>query len=263
MKPDSVQRYKIIVAYDGTGFHGWQKQTDRSGQTLRTVAGVVEQTLCQALQQPIVLVGASRTDAGVHALGQAAHFDAETPIPVERMGHAINSRLPADVQVMEAAIVGPDFHAIRDAAFKHYRYRIFCADRSPVHERHFAWHCWRSLDVERMADAAGRFVGTHDFAGFAAAGHGRRSTVRSILACRAERDGAGPLLNVIVEGDGFLYNMVRIMVGTLVEVGRGRYEPQVVEQVLASKNRREAGPTLPPQGLFLDWINYAGVDVPR
>ena len=252
----TAQRYKLTIAYDGTAFHGWQKQvsTTDANQPLRTVAGVVEEALQRVLRQPLDVVGASRTDAGVHAKGQVAHFNAHTQIPLDRLTQAINSRLPDDVEVLTAEPAAPEFDAISDATSKQYRYRVFNTSQRPLTKRHFVWHCWTPLDDARMADAAAGLVGTHDFEGFAAAGHNRATTVRTVLGCEIQRDK--PELHIVVTGTGFLYNMVRIIAGTLVEVGRGRFEPDVIDRILESHNRRDAGPTLPARGLCLEWIKY-------
>jgi len=247
-------RYKLTLAYDGAGFHGWQRQMGDDGEPLRTVQGALESAMRRLLKQPINVIGASRTDAGVHALGQVAHFDAACPIPIERLPHAINSRLPEDVDVRAAEVVADDFHAIKGAAEKQYRYRIFNSEHRPLDRRRHVWHCWWDLDVDRMNDAAGRLVGTHDFEGFAAAGHGRSSTVRTIFDCRVVADD--PEVQVTMRGDGFLYNMVRIIGGTLVEIGRGLFEPDQIDEILRTADRRVAGPTLPPNGLWLEWIRY-------
>jgi len=248
------QRYKLTLAYDGTKFHGWQKQIPPTGKPLRTVAGVVENALRHVLRQPLDLVGASRTDAGVHAHGQVAHFDADTSIPLERLAHAINSRLPEDVEIVHAETAPPGFDAISDPISKQYRYRVFNTPRRPLTMRHAVWHCWVPLDADRMTDAAARLVGTHDFEGFAAVSHGRATTTRTILRCGIECHP--PEVHLVVEGTGFLYNMVRIIAGTLIEVGRGRFAPDRIDRILESCNRRQAGPTLPPQGLCLEWIKY-------
>lgn len=250
-----VQRYKLTVAYDGTNFHGWQKQHPPGEPALRTVQGVLELALCKLLRQRIVTAGASRTDAGVHALGQVVQFDAACPIPLDRLPHAINSRLPEDVDVRSAEQARADFDAIRDVVSKQYRYRIFNADRRPLGLRRMVCHLWTPLDIDQMNDAARRLVGRHDFGGFAAAGHGRASTVRTIHHCHVERTEE-ELIDIIVAGDGFLWNMVRIIAGTLTEVGRGRFEPPQVDRVLASANRQLAGPTLGPEGLCLQWVRY-------
>jgi len=253
----AVLRYKLAVAYDGTEFHGWQKQTPPDEEPLRTVAGELEAVLVRLLGQPINLVGASRTDAGVHARGQVAQFDAAVRIPIERLSDAINSRLPRDIEVVSAESVDNTFDAIGGCRGKQYRYRIFNSRRRPLDRRRYVWHCWTPLDIERMNAGASRLIGTHDFAGFAAAGHGRLSTVRTITSCRIERpDPASVEAHVIVEGNGFLYNMVRIIAGTLVEIGRGHHEPEVIDRVIESCDRSQAGPTLPPEGLWLEWIEY-------
>ena len=272
------RRYKLTIAYDGTDFHGWQKQRPLPGELpLRTVAAVVEEAMVHTLKQPITLVGASRTDAGVHALGQVAHFDAATRIPDDRLAMAIRSRVPADVDIRAAEPVADDFHATRDARCKQYRYRVFNAAARPLAARRCVWPCWWALDVDRMADAAARLVGTHDFAGFAAASHGRLTTVRTIYDCHIEshpipdsqaqgwpslgfHDKGARLVDIVVQGDGFLYNMVRIIAGTLVEVGRGHLQPDVIDTVLQSGDRSKAGLTLPPSGLCLEWIRYGETD---
>ena len=218
------------------------------------MAGVVEDALRHVLRQPIDLVGASRTDAGVHAQGQVAHFNADTSIPLEKITPAVNSRLPDDVEIRDAQFAPAQFDAISDATSKQYRYRIFNTDQRPLEKRHTVYHCWTPLNIAAMADAAARLVGTHDFEGFAAVNHGRTTTVRTVLRCEVITDT--PEIHIIVEGTGFLYNMVRIIVGTLVEVGRGRFTPDVIDQILQSRDRRQAGPTLPPQGLCLEWVKY-------
>jgi len=258
-QPEQAERnrYKLTIAYDGTDFHGWQKQKTTgpdSAQPLRTVAGVMEEKLSHVLRHPVAVVGASRTDAGVHARSQVAHVDADPPIPLDRIVMAVNSRLPDDIELLNFEVVARDFDAIKDAKNKQYRYRIFNTVRRPLDKRSVVWHCWTPLDVERMQDAALRLVGTHDFEAFAAAGHGRATTERTIFDCRVEQDQ--PEVHVVVQGDGFLYNMVRIIAGTLVEVGRGRFGPEVIDGLLELKDRSKAGPTLPPQGLCLEWIKY-------
>jgi tRNA pseudouridine38-40 synthase len=258
-----LQRYKLTIAYDGSGFHGWQKQEPPPPQApLRTVAGEVESTLQRVLQQPITLVGASRTDAGVHARGQVAHFDAATPIPLERLAQAINSRLARDIEIVSAELAAPTFDAISDAKCKQYRYRLFNAPCRPLEKRNHVFHCWIDLDVGAMDAAAQHLVGEYDFASLAAVAHGRATTVRTIFACHVTRDtlsgptSGGDEVHIVVQGSGFLYNMVRIIAGTLVEVGRGHWPPEHMKEILAACDRAAAGPTLPPQGLWLEWVKY-------
>lgn len=254
------ERYRMTLAYDGTAFHGWQKQRTAEGVWLRTVQGVVEEAVCRTVAQPVQVVGASRTDAGVHALGQVAQFDAATRIPTERLSEAINSRLPHDVEVREVAVADHHFEAISGARSKQYRYRIFNARRRPLQHRHYVYHCWWPLDVGQMNEAAARLVGEHDFTSFAGAGSPRVTNVRTIFACYAERHVDAHVdadeVHIVVSGSGFLYNMVRIIAGTLVDAGRGAVNADDVAEALAARDRRMAGPTLPPEGLWLEWIKY-------
>ena len=249
-------RYKLTIAYDGSQFHGWQEQCPPDSQPLRTVQGVVRATCQQVLGQPLELVGASRTDTGVHAMGQVAHLDADTSIPVERMAMAITSRLPDDVEVRTVELAAPDFDAIRDARRKQYRYRIWACEHRPLQLRHCVYHCWVPLNVRAMNDAAMRLVGEHDFVSFANAAHGRLTTVRTIYDCHIEHAPDSPEIHIVVQGNGFLYNMVRIIAGTLFEVARGHRPPEYIDQLLATPDRQQAGPTLPPEGLVLEWIKY-------
>jgi len=418
-----VPRYRLRIAYDGTDFHGWQKQvvalpagggpadmgSDSGGgkqkpvlpgspryevrdgkAVLRTVQDVVEQAVRRVVREPIMLLGASRTDAGVHATGQVAAFtcggeeetkrrrdgetkwgrdgetqrrswededadngggeggwgggdvpqaqrdkgtkaqraeetqrrrDAETHRerragegaggrggwPIERglgtLVAAINSRLPADVLVLGADVVPDGFDPIRDCVSKGYSYTIHASPRRALWDRRYVFHYPRPLDVEAMRVAAGQFVGEHDFAAFAAAGHGRRSTIRTIFACTVGRlsepsgvaqgqgfeddtggqavggtrqdgrnrggakvdedDGSASRstrVRIEVSGDGFLYNMVRIIAGTLFDVGRGKTRPEDVPRIIEQADRRNAGATLPASGLRLEWVRYADED---
>ncbi|XAM00391.1 tRNA pseudouridine(38-40) synthase TruA [Phycisphaeraceae bacterium D3-23] len=258
---DPAPRYKLTLAYDGSAFHGWQKQNPPGEEPLRTVQGELEAVLVRLLNTPtymLGLLGASRTDSGVHALGQVAQFDAHTPIPTERLAKAINARLPEDMEVRTAEVAVPGFDCIGGVTNKQYRYRIFNAEHKPLWQRNAVYHCFGAvLDVVRMQDAARRLVGKHDVEGFAAAGHGRADTVRSIYDCQVFTDVAYPNeIHITIQGSGFLYNMVRIIAGTLIEVGRGRFDPDQIDRVLDTADRRLAGPTLPPQGLCLEWIRY-------
>jgi tRNA pseudouridine38-40 synthase len=248
------RRYKLLIAYDGSQFHGWQKQEPPDAPALRTVQGVMHEAMLRLFKQPINLVGASRTDSGVHANGQVAHFDADSRVPAERMAMAINSRLPNDIEVREAEEVAPAFDAIRCAVTKQYTYTIHNTDRRPLALRHIVCHCRHPLDAEAMDAAAARLLGEHDFEGFSAAGHGRESTVRTIHRCEVKREGER--VTITVEGNGFLWNMVRIIAGTLVEVGRGHFEPTRIDEILDTTDRQRAGPTLPPNGLCLEWIRH-------
>lgn len=272
----TTRRYKLTVAYDGSAFHGWQKQQPKDQPWPRTVQGELEQAMMRVLRQPpevIDLLGASRTDTGVHAIGQVCHFNADTTIPLDRLAKAINSRLPKDIDVRRVESAHEDFDAIRDATDKQYRYRILNAPHRPLGIRHLVYHEWADLQLAPMRDAARRLIGTHDVEGFAAAAHGRTTTVRTIHDCRVEEHPLpggyaldsldGRELHIVISGSGFLYNMVRIIAGTLLEVGMGKMPPERVDEILATKNRRMAGMTLPPTGLCLEWIRYGGNDETR
>ena len=242
---------KMTIAYDGSAFHGWQNQAG-----VRTVQQEIEEVARRVIRHPLNVVGASRTDAGVHAQGQVAHLRTSCEIPVHNLYRALGRRLPVDVALVAIADVPVEFHAIRDAQAKLYRYRIHNDQRRPAewHTTSRTWHVWWPLDVARMQAAAQRMVGKHDFAGFASAGSERTTTVRTVYAVSVAR--VFNEIRVDVEGGGFLYNQVRNMVGTLVEVGRGHWPVERVDAILASGDRTLAGPTAPPQGLCLQWIRY-------
>ena len=260
------QRYKLTIAYRGTRYHGWQHQGVNPitwkgempplGQGIPTVQEVLSRTIRGVVGHEISLVGSSRTDSGVHAKGQVAHFDTDQlQIPPEGLRRAVNARLPDDILVSAIAPVPQTFDAISSTLSKRYQYFIWNAPDRPVFFPDLAWHRWQELNVEEMSAAAGRLAGEHDFASFAKPGHGRENTVRRVLACGISK--RGPRLVIGVEGTGFLWNMVRIIVGTLVEVGLGRFSARDLDAVLEAKDRTAAGGTAPPHGLFLQWIRFA------
>jgi tRNA pseudouridine38-40 synthase len=336
-----VPRYKLTIAYDGTDFCGWQKQEppeapnpqegDRPRSyvdpslsaapgrvALRTVQGVLENAVRYVVREPVILLGSSRTDAGVHARGQVAAFScspldeylgapAREPVPsgspdtgppetaesrtseprhagwplargAERLLRAINGRLPEDVVVTACESVHPDFNPIGHTTSKAYSYLLHVAAPvarhsdgttttgfRPVFDRRFVHQVHDALDVAAMQQAAAGIVGEYDFSSFAAAGHGRLTTVRTVFSCSVtdvtERYERGLLLGarrvrIDISGSGFLYNMVRIIAGTLVEVGRGRMNAGDIPAIIAARDRARAGPTLPPTGLCLEWIRY-------
>ncbi len=242
---------KLVLAYDGTEFHGWQRQAG-----VRTVQAEVEEVLRRVLRHPLVVRGASRTDAGVHARGQVATVTTGSPIPTGNLRRAAGCRLPPDIALLDVAEVPAGFDATRDAVSKLYRYRIHNAAYRPVAclAQRYAWHVWYPLDLDRLKAAARRLVGTHDFAAFASPGAERATTVRTVRGITVQVRGPEVVLDV--EGDGFLYNQVRNMVGTLIEVARGHWPPERVDTILAARDRAQAGPTAPPQGLCLQWIRY-------
>jgi len=242
---------RLLVAYDGTEFHGWQHQPG-----FRTVQETIQQAIRRVVHHQVALVGAGRTDAGVHARGQVANFETTCEIPCENLRKAIGSRLPKDVSIVRADEVPPGFRSTYDAVGKLYRYTIHNAAGRPVEEQvqRYTYHFWHPLDDERMRRAAALLVGTHDFAAFASKGSVRESTIRTVR--RLEIYRRYDQLLVDVEGTGFLYNQVRNMVGTLIEIGRGRWESDYAAQILAGGDRANAGPTAPARGLCLQWVKY-------
>lgn len=261
--PMPTQRYKLTIAYRGTAYHGWQWQPalgnytgdapTEEGAGIPTIQEKLTRALRGVVNHPVTLVGSSRTDAGVHAKGQLAHFDTDQlQIPPEGIRRAVNHRLPDDILIRKLEPVPESFHAIRSTRTKRYQYCIWNHMDRPPFFGDLVWHRWQTLDVPAMIAAAAYLVGEHDFATFAKPGHGRAETVRTIHACDVHH--RAPRLVIGVEGSGFLWHMVRIIVGTLVEVGLGRFNPEQIPQMLAAKNRTAAGGTAPPHGLYLQWI---------
>jgi tRNA pseudouridine38-40 synthase len=254
-----MPRYRLKIAYDGTDFHGWQRQEPKDAPPLRTVQGVVEEAVAELIGVRVDVVGASRTDSGVHAIGQEAAFTADIRVPVERLAAAITARLPRDVQILHAERTCDDFNPIGDARSKCYRYTIEHTSHPhhprPLFDRNTVFATPYLLDPTRMQQAASGFIGTYDCVSFAQIDHGRATTVRSIYDCTV-RCPSPRRVEIEIAASGFLYNMVRIIAGTLLEVGRGRTEPGDIRAIADARDRRRAGPTLPPQGLCLRWIWY-------
>jgi tRNA pseudouridine38-40 synthase len=202
------------------------------------------------------MIGAGRTDAGVHAAGQVANFITNSDIPVPNLLRAIGGRLPKDITLVHMAEVPLLFHATRSAVRKLYRYTIYASGGRPVERlrQRYTYHFWQPLDVDRMREAAQAFVGVHDFAAMASRGEERETTVRTVYACEVYRHFDE--VRIEVEGRGFLYNQVRNMAGTLIEIGRGRWDADCIPRILESKDRRNAGPTAPARGLSLQWVAY-------
>lgn len=245
--------FKLTLAYDGTDFCGWQAQP---GQ--RTVQGELEAAWREITGEEVRVTATSRTDSGVHALGQVVCVQSESRLSAAELFGGINAKLPSDVVLVNVEDAPPDFHPTHDAQRKHYRYQIHNERRRPLFDRSRTWHVPQTLDAEAMHRAGQALVGTHDFASFQSTGSERESTVRTIFAVDVTR-GAGeqtPQVLIEVEGDGFLYNMVRIIAGTLVEVGVGRRDADSLGAVLAACDRRKAGKTAPPQGLVLLRVEF-------
>ncbi|MEL7238826.1 MAG: tRNA pseudouridine(38-40) synthase TruA [Planctomycetota bacterium] len=246
-------RFKLTVAYRGTAYCGWQTQLVPGGEELPTVQTTLRQALQRVVNHPVTVVGSSRTDSGVHAAGQVAHFDCHRPqILPEKLLAAVNAKLPADVAILRAKPVDASFDAIGSTVRKAYRYTLRDVPIKDVFTGNTSFHVGRPLDDVAMRTAITQLVGTHDFASFAKPGHGRESTIRTIESAAVVREG--PAVHVDVVGTGFLWHQVRIIVGTLVEIGLGRRTPDDITAMLAAKNRQAAGPTAPPHGLCLQWI---------
>ncbi len=244
-----MRRIKLLVAYDGTDYCGWQFQPNA-----KTVEGTLRQALARLLGTEPETFGASRTDAGVHALGNVVVFDTDSTIPGERFSYALNAFLPEDIRVLASEEVPSEFHPRFDCHTKRYEYRI-AEGRVCLPTRCRYVHLVRSkLDVAAMDEAAKRVVGTFDFSSFCATGAQVESRVRTITSCEVYRDGKEIVIGV--EGDGFLYHMVRILAGTLIRVGEHAYLPEQVTDILVSKDRTKAGPTAPARGLQLCHIQY-------
>lgn len=245
----SLQRFKAVVEYDGTAYHGWQLQSN-----VPTIQGELERVLAAILQTPTRVHGAGRTDAGVHATGQVAHFDARWRHPADALQRACNALLPPDIAVRSIATVSDRFHARHSARAKTYVYRILNQPIPSPLKRFYCWHITDTLDVTVMAQAAEFLAGSHDFAAFGSPTDGTPSTAREILDARWEAHDS--TLQFTIRGTGFLRYMVRSLVGTLVMVGRGKMSPEEFREVLASRKRSLAGPTAPAVGLCLVQVEY-------
>ena len=248
-----TRKYKLVIAYDGGGYEGWQVQKIGTG-----VQQLVETALAKLFPSTPRLHSSSRTDTGVHALGMVAHFEvplAEARMTPHRLLLALNAHLPADIRIGSAAKAAPAFHARFDAAGKQYRYFVWNhAAMNPL-LRHSAWHVPRKLDVQLMRAAAKLFVGKHDFRSFTSnPGYERSTTVRTLARCDVKR--SGPQFTFVIEGDGFLYKMCRGIVGTVVQAGLGKFPPDDIKTMLAKTDRRVAGMTAPAQGLVLWKVFY-------
>lgn len=239
-----MRRIKLTVAYDGTNYHGWQFQPGSA-----TIEGELNRHLTELFKEEIMVIGASRTDTGVHALCNIAVFDTNARIPAERVAYALNQRLPEDIRIRRSEEVALDFHPRKQATRKTYEYKILNEEFANPVERLYAHFTYVPLDEKKMQKAAEYLVGEHDFASFCAAGSTAQTTVRTIYDMAVERKGN--MISIKVTGSGFLYNMVRIIAGTLMEVGKGRFTPEQVKEILESKDRTKAGPTAPAKGLML------------
>ena len=244
-----MKRIKLIVAYDGTNYCGWQTQINGI-----TVEEVLNKTLSGLLKEDIRGIGASRTDSGVHALGNVAVFDTESKIPGDKFSFALNQRLPEDIRIQESCQVADDFHPRFCDTIKTYEYKILNRKFALPTERLYSAFVYYPLDVEKMQMAAAYLVGEHDFKSFCSSGSQVESTVRTITDISVEKHGE--MISIRVSGNGFLYNMVRIIVGTLMKIGLGVWEPERMEEILNACDRNAAGPKAEARGLTLVEIRY-------
>lgn len=269
-----MKRIMLRVAYDGTNYRGWQIQPNGV-----TIEAVLNRHLSELLGEKIAVVGASRTDSGVHALGNVAVFDTNARMPAEKISFALNTRLPEDIRVVESREVPADFHPRRAKSRKTYEYRILNRTFPLPTERLYSHFCYIPLDVSAMDEAGQHLVGEHDFASFCSAHSQAETTVRTIESLTVTREtvpGSFPVvcrdaagrsavayeggpITIRVTGAGFLYNMVRIIAGTLIDVGKGAYPPEHVKDILAARARASAGDTAPARGLTLVGIQYEGL----
>lgn len=247
---DFMKRVKLIVAYDGTNYSGFQIQDNAS-----TIEGMLKKHLEELVGEPVELIGASRTDAGVHALGNVAVFDTKSRIPAEKFSYALNARLPEDIRIQESGEVPLDWHPRYQNSIKTYVYRIERRTFPNPLTRLYCHSVYWELNVEKMKAAAATLVGEHDFASFCSAGAQVRTTIRTLYQAEVKEEDGGRI-TIRLQGNGFLYNMVRIIAGTLLEVGRGALEPSDMIDIRKARDRGKAGPTAPARGLTLVGIEY-------
>jgi tRNA pseudouridine38-40 synthase len=247
---DLRRNIRLLLEYDGTRYHGWQRQADAA-----TIQQTLEEALARLTGEQVTLIGSGRTDAGVHARGQVANLRTTSAIPLKAFRDGLNSMLPSDIAVLAAVEAPPEFHARKSAQAKTYEYRILNRPiRSPLHH-HYAWWIAPPLDLAAMARASAVLPGEHDFSAFRASGSDNHNPVRRVLAA-GWCDSEGGWLNFRITATGFLRGMVRSLVGTLVEAGRGKMPATALADLLASGARHLAGPTAPPQGLYLVEVFY-------
>lgn len=244
-----MKRVKMIVAYDGTNYCGWQIQNNGI-----TIEEVLNKELTKLLKEPITVIGASRTDSGVHSEGNVAVFNTENRMPADKICFALNQRLPDDIRILQSEEVAPDYHPRKQNCVKTYEYKIMNRKIEVPTMRLYSYFCYFPLDVERMREGAAYLVGEHDFKSFCTARGQAEETVRTIYSLDIHK--SGDLITIRIKGSGFLYNMVRIIAGTLMKVGMGVYPPAHVEEILDARDRKMAGPKAAAKGLSLISLDY-------
>lgn len=244
-----MRNIKLTIEYDGKEYNGWQKQPNKLN-----IQGEIERAIQNITGEQVELIGSGRTDAGVHALGQVANFKINSDFPIEKMAIAINSQLKKSIRIKEAEEVPQEFHSRYNCHSKTYQYVIDNSEQGSAIYRGLTYHVPQKLDIEKMQKAVTYFVGEHDFSSFKSSGTSSKSSVRIIYDAKVEKDGEK--VKISLTGNGFLYNMVRIIAGTLVEVGLEKIEPNEILEIIEKGERARAGKTLPPQGLYLVKVEY-------
>jgi len=244
-----MKNIKLIVEYDGTNYSGWQKQNNNI-----TVQGTLEEILSELTKEKIEIIGCSRTDSKVHARKYVCNFQTNSTIPSDKFKEALNVKLPCDIAILESSEVPLSFHARYDCIEKKYSYTILERSVKATIDRNFTYQCKYDLDIEKMQEATKHFIGTHDFSAFKNSGSSVKTSIRNITELKVEK--LGNYIKIYASADGFLYNMVRIIVGTLVDVGTNKIKPETIIDIINSKDRSEAGKTAPPQGLCLEEVYY-------
>lgn len=262
-----MRNIKLIIEYDGTNYSGWQIQNNHKSQVtshkLKTIQDTLEKTLKIILQEKVKVIASGRTDAGVHALAQVAHFKTHSKLPLQKIQRALNGLLPHDIRIKRIRHCPNDFHACYCVKSKIYRYIILNSKVASAFLDRYTWHITYALAIARMKREAKVLLGTHDFSSFCASGSSAKTKIRTIKRISIKEDVTRKLLPINgkciiieIEADGFLYTMMRTIVGTLVEIGRGRFEAGSLKKIRIAKDRTQAGPTAPAQGLFLVKAKY-------
>jgi len=246
----TVRNIKLLIEYDGTNYQGWQVQPKGP-----TIQGILEEKIGLLTGQSVQLFGSGRTDSGVHALGQVAHFKTQSQMDTHTIQRALNSLLPHDIVIQKAEEVDEGFHARKYSKSKIYEYRILNRNLRSAFHRGYVWHIPQKLNLTEMKKATQSLIGEHDFSAFRTVGSPTRTTVRRVIRAEWKR-GRDGLIRFEIEANGFLKQMVRSIIGTLVEIGKGRMEAAEIREILNSRDRKEAGPTAPAQGLFLKEVKY-------
>lgn len=244
-----MRNIRLKIEYDGKDFNGWQKQPNKLN-----IQGEIEKAIKDITGEEVELIASGRTDAGVHALGQIANFKTDSSIPIEKIPIALNTKLKRSIRIINAKEVEERFHSRYNCKKKTYRYIINNSENGTAIYRNLQYNFSEKLDENKMNEAIQYFVGEHDFKGFKASGTSSKSSVRTVYSGKVER--IGELVTIEITGNGFLYNMVRIIAGTLIEVGLEKIKPEEIKDIIKSGNRQKAGKTLPPQGLYLVNVEY-------